>query len=181
MKAGAGTGTRRDEHGLDQSIMAVSKAGRLRRAALALALGTAGLGLGGCSSILESRGYIIDPALADSVQPGIDNETSVEGALGRPTFTSEYGEPTWYYVSSVTGRRPFRDPRIREHTVLAVRFDDAGRVIGVERTGIERVVFLNPNGNKTPTVGRERGFLQDLFGNIGQVGGMGGGMGPGGM
>lgn len=155
----------------------------LRRAALALSLGLAGLGLSGCSSILESRGYIIDQALMDSVQPGIDNQASVEGALGRPTFTSEYGEPTWYYVSSVTGRRPFRDPRIREHSVLAVRFDDAGRVVKVDRSGIEQVVFLQPNGNKTPTLGRERGFLQDLFGNIGQVGGMGGaaGPGPGGM
>lgn len=155
----------------------------LRRAALALSLGLAGLGLSGCSSILESRGYIIDQALMDSVQPGIDNQASVEGALGRPTFTSEYGEPTWYYVSSVTGRRPFRDPRIREHSVLAVRFDEAGRVIDVDRTGIEQVAFLRPNGNKTPTLGRERSFLQDLFGNIGQVGGMGGaaGPGPGGM
>ena len=155
----------------------------LRRAALALSLGLAGLGLSGCSSILESRGYIIDQALMDSVQPGIDNQASVEGSLGRPTFTSEYGEPTWYYVSSVTGRRPFRDPRIREHSVLAVRFDEAGRVIDVDRTGIEQVAFLRPNGNKTPTLGRERSFLQDLFGNIGQVGGMGGaaGPGPGGM
>lgn len=146
----------------------------------AIALLGAGLALAGCSSILEPRGYIIDQALMDTVQPGIDNQTSVEGALGRPTFTSEYGEPTWYYVSSVTGRRPFRDPRIREHSVLAVRFDDTGLVLAVDRTGIERVAYFNPNGNKTPTVGRERGFLQDLFGNIGQVGGMGGMGGPGG-
>jgi len=135
--------------------------------------------LGGCSSIMEPRGYIIDQTLMDTVQPGIDNQTSVEGALGRPTFTSEYGEPTWYYVSSVTGRRPFRDPRIKQHSVLAVRFDETGRVRTVDRSGIERVVYLNPNSAKTPTLGRERGFLQDLFGNIGQVGGMGGR--PGGM
>lgn len=154
---------------------------RLRPVRAALALSAAGLALTGCSSILESRGYIIDQTLMDTVQPGIDNQTSVEGALGRPTFTSEYGKQTWYYVSSVTGRRPFRDPRIREHSVLAVQFDEAGKVVAVDRSGIDKVVYLNPNGNKTPTVGRERGFLQDLFGNIGQVGGMGGGMGPGGM
>jgi outer membrane protein assembly factor BamE (lipoprotein component of BamABCDE complex) len=113
----------------------------------------------------------------ETVQPGIDNYTSVEATLGRPTFTSEYGEPVWYYVSSITGRRPFRDPRISEHTVLAVRFDGSGRVAAVETTGTEKIVFLSPNRNKTPTLGRERSFLEDLFGNIGQVGG--GGM-PGG-
>lgn len=164
---------------MGQIKMSDGKTRQLRRAVYVLALGVAGIGLSGCSSILESRGYIIDQTLMDSVQPGIDNQASVEGALGRPTFTGEYGEPTWYYVSSVTGRRPFRDPRIREHSVLAIRFDDAGRVIDVDRTGIERVAYLRPNGKKTPTLGRERTFLQDLFGNIGQVGGMGGAMGPG--
>jgi hypothetical protein len=42
------------------------------------------------------------------------------------------------------------------------------------------VVYLDPNGDKTPTLGRERGFLEDLFGNIGQVGGAGLGGAPGG-
>ena len=137
--------------------------------------------LGGCSSIRESRGYVTDNVLLRSVQPGIDNQRSVEGTLGRPSFTSQYGEPTWYYVSSVTGRKPFVRPRIRTHGVLAVRFDDAGNVSSVDRTGVDKVVYLRPNGNKTPTLGRERGFLEDLFGNIGQVGAGGpGGAGPGG-
>ena len=66
--------------------------------------------------------------------------------------------------------------------MLALTFDEAGRVAEVKRSGVETVVFLDPNGNKTPTLGRERGFLEDLFGNIGQVGGGGlpGGGGPGG-
>jgi outer membrane protein assembly factor BamE (lipoprotein component of BamABCDE complex) len=146
---------------------------RLRAAARAgLVLGVAAL-LPACSAIRESRGYITDPLLADVVQPGLDDQRSVEGSLGRPTFTSQFGQPTWYYVSSVTGQRPFTRPKIREHTVLAVRFDDAGKVVAVERSGIDKVVYLDPDGDKTPTLGRERGFLEDLFGNIGQVGGAG--------
>lgn len=147
---------------------------RIAKAAL---LGCAVLALGACSSIRETRGYVIDQALMQTVQPGIDNQRSVEGTLGRPTFTSQYGEPTWYYVSSVTGRRPFVRPRIRSHSVLAVKFDEAGNVASVERDGIENVVYLQPDGDRTPTLGRERGFLEDLFGNIGQVGS--GGPAPG--
>lgn len=152
-----------------------------RLAAAALLAGTVVL-LPACSAIRESRGYIDDPLLTRTVQPGIDNQQSVEGTLGRPTFVSQFGQPTWYYVSSVTGQRPFTRPRIRDHAVLAVRFDDAGKVVGVDRSGVDKVVFLDPNGDKTPTLGRERGFLEDLFGNIGQVGGGGlpGGGGPGG-
>ena len=148
----------------------------------ALTLGlmvAAGLGLAGCSSIRESRGYVVDAVLVNSVQPGIDNQRSVEGTLGRRSFTSQYGEPTWYYVSSITGRRPFVRPRIKEHAVMAVKFDAQGNVATVERSGIERVAFLRPDGDETPTLGRERGFLEDLFGNIGQVGAPGAGA-PGG-
>ena len=145
------------------------------------ALSCAVLALGACSSIRESRGYVQDGALVQSVQPGIDNRQSVEGTLGRPTFRSQYGEDTWYYISSVTGRRPFVRPRIRQHSILAVKFDDAGNVESVDRRGVDSVVYLQPDGDKTPTLGRERTFLEDLFGNIGQVGsGPAGAPGPGG-
>ena len=151
---------------------------RFKTAALIAGLAAA---LPACSSIRESRGYIIDPLLTEAIQPRIDNQQSVEATLGRPTFTSQYGTPTWYYVSSITGQRPFNRPRIKEHSVLAVQFDEAGRVAKVDRSGVDQVVFLDPNGDKTPTLGRERGFLEDLFGNIGQVGGgLPGGAGPGG-
>ena len=145
------------------------------------ALLAAGVSLGACSSIRESRGYIVDPVLLASVQPGIDNQRSVEMTLGRPTFTSQFGEPTWYYVSSTTGRKPFVRPTIQAHQVLAVQFDANGNVSSAERSGIDKVVYLTPDGAETPTLGRERGFLEDLFGNIGTVGGpgMGGQADPG--
>lgn len=146
---------------------------------MAAALLGATAALSGCTSIRETRGYVTDQVLLDAIQPGIDNQRSVEGTLGRPSFTSQYGEPTWYYVSSITGRRPFVRPRIRNHGVLAVKFDAAGNVASVERSGVDQVVFLQPDGDKTPTLGRERGFLEDLFGNIGTVGAPGAG-GPGG-
>lgn len=149
-------------------------------AAVALAT-TCAVALSGCSSIRESRGYVNDPTLTAAIQPGLDNRQSVEATLGRPSFSSQFGEPTWYYVTSVTGRRPFVRPRIQEHSVLAVRFDAAGNVIETQRGGLDQVVYLRPDGDETPTLGRERGFLEDLFGNIGTVGAPGapGGGGPG--
>lgn len=151
-----------------------SRKGRLIKVTL---LGCALIALGACSSIRESRGFVNDPVLTNSIQPGIDNRRSVEGTLGRPTFESQYGENTWYYIASITGRRPFVRPRISEHSVMAIQFDDAGNVKSVERSGVEEVVYLTPDGEKTPTLGRERGFLEDLFGNIGQVGAAGPGAG----
>lgn len=131
---------------------------------------------GGCTTIKDRRGYLADAALIDSVQPGIDNKTSVERALGRPTFASQFGDQAWYYVSMETKQRPFSRPATSEQTILRVRFDAAGNVASVDRRGMEQVAKLDPDGKKTPTLGRDRSFLEDLFGNIGAVGapGMGG-------
>ena len=149
---------------------------RLIVAAVALALVA-----GGCTQLKGRQGYIVDPVLTDAITPGVDNRESVEKTLGRPTFVSQYGEPTWYYVSSNTGRAPFSRPRVIAHQVLAVKFDGSGNVTAADRTGIDKVVFLSPESDKTPTLGRDRSFLEDLFGNIGTVGtGMGGGGGGGG-
>ena len=138
----------------------------------------------GCSSIRDHRGYLVDTGLVNSIQPGIDNQTSVERTLGRPTFISQFGEPAWYYVSMNTKQAAFTRPRTDEQFVMRVKFDQAGNVATVDRRGMEKVVQLDPDGDKTPTLGRERSFLEDLFGNIGTVGapgtGGGGGGGPGG-
>jgi len=136
---------------------------------------------GGCASIKDHRGYLIDPALTGSVQPGIDNRTSVERALGQPTFKSEFGKQIWYYVSIDTKQRPFKRPATGAQNVLMVSFDAKGNVASVERRGMEKVVSLNPDGHKTPTLGRTRSFFEDLFGNIGSVGAIPGQAGgPGG-
>ncbi|MGH6785545.1 MAG: outer membrane protein assembly factor BamE [Novosphingobium sp.] len=133
----------------------------------------------GCSSIRDHRGYLVDTTLLDSVQPGVDNQLSVERTLGRPTFVSQFGAPTWYYVSVNTKQAAFTRPRTDDQLILKVRFDERGNVAAIDRSGMEKVVRLNPNGDKTPTLGRERGFLEDLFGNIGAVGAPGAGA-PGG-
>ena len=134
----------------------------------------------GCNSIRDHRGYLNDPTLVSAIQPGVDNRLSVERTLGRPTFTSQFGEPTWYYVATNTVQAPFSRPRTSDQSVLKVNFDAAGNVGAVNLTGAEKVVRLDPDSDKTPTLGRERGFFEDLFGNIGAVGATGaGGAAPG--
>lgn len=154
------------------------RSGRIGRAAVLVALSAGALAMGGCTAIRDHRGYIFDPALTDAIQPGVDNRQSVEGTLGQPSFASQYGDPVYYYVSSTTERRVFGVPETEEHKVLKVAFDNSGNVTSVTRGGIEDVRDISPDGDATETMGRDRSFLEDLFGNIGSVGGMGGGAAP---
>lgn len=135
----------------------------------------AALALSACASIKDHRGYIVDNALLDSVQPGIDNQMSVERMLGRPSFISQFGQKDWYYISTNTRQAAFTRPKPSEQLMVRISFDPKGNVSAVQRSGMEKVANINPDGDKTPTLGRERSFLEDLFGNIGQVGAAGGG------
>lgn len=139
---------------------------------LAAVLGT-GLLLSGCAGYRESRGYIMDEQLASAVQVGTDNKTSVEKTLGRPTFTGQFNDNEWYYVSRKTSTFAFRNPRVTDQTVMRIRFDAAGNVTGIDRTGEEQIASIDPYGRTTPTLGRRKSFFEEFFGNIGQVGGIG--------
>ena len=139
-----------------------------RIAALA-AIGAAAL-LGGCNQIRDRQGFVLDDQLIAAVQPGVDNRDSVLCTLGRPNFTGQFDQRDWYYVSRLTKNYGFQSPRPVEQTVLHVRFDDAGNVVAVNRTGLERVASISPVDDKTPTLGSKRGFFEELFGNVGAVG-----------
>ncbi|MCG6119979.1 MAG: outer membrane protein assembly factor BamE, partial [Blastomonas sp.] len=95
------------------------------------------------------------------------------------TFTGQFADNEWYYFARDTRQLAFANPRPTAQQVMRVRFDPAGNVEAVDYTGLEQVASINPEGKKTPTLGRDRTFFQDLFGNIGAVGAPGaGGAGP---
>ncbi|MDZ3832080.1 MAG: outer membrane protein assembly factor BamE [Sphingopyxis sp.] len=147
-------------------------AARARVIALGLVVAVAA---GGCTQLKGRQGYVVDPVLTESVTPGVDNRESVEKTLGRPTFVGQFSENEYYYVSRETRQLAFAKPRPISQQVLRVRFDAAGNVTAVDRTGIEQVSKISPEGDKTPTLGRERSFFEDIFGNIGAVGAPGAG------
>ncbi|MBB3764848.1 outer membrane protein assembly factor BamE [Sphingomicrobium lutaoense] len=135
--------------------------------------------LAGCAGIRDQSGYIASEELVQAIEPGIDNKESVQATLGRPTFTGQFDDNQWYYVSRQTSQFAFRRPRVTDARVLAISFDAQGNVVSVNETGEELAINITPNGDETPTLGRERSFFEELFGGIGQVGGLGPG-GPGG-
>jgi outer membrane protein assembly factor BamE (lipoprotein component of BamABCDE complex) len=135
-------------------------------------LATALLGatlLSGCIGTIDHRGHVLDTEMVSAVQVGTDNKESVERLLGRPTFASEFDANDWYYVSRDTKTVAFTNPRVIDQTVLHIEFDQAGNVAAVRQSGKELIARVNPANDKTPTVGRRRTILEDIFGNIGTV------------
>jgi outer membrane protein assembly factor BamE (lipoprotein component of BamABCDE complex) len=136
------------------------------------------LAAAGCSTIPNNQGYIVDTDLIESVQPGVDTKGSIAKSLGRPTEVSMWDDNVWYYISRNTGQRAFFRPVPTGQNILIVTFGEDDVVKSVERRGLENVVSVDPSNKRTPTLGKEQSLIEDIFGNIGQVGGVG--AGPGG-
>ena len=136
--------------------------------------------LAACASNRAHKGAVLDPQLVSSIQPGVDNKASVQKLLGGPTFTGQFAPNDWYYLSRDTNQLAFRNPRPVRQTVMLVRFDPAGNVASIQRSGRQFVLNVNPSKRETPTLGRKKSLFDELFGNIGSVNGAGpGSAGPG--
>ncbi|MCM8731207.1 outer membrane protein assembly factor BamE [Hephaestia sp. GCM10023244] len=144
------------------------------------ALGLAGVMASGCTPLRSHQGYVVDVDLVNSVQPGVDNRESVLATLGTPSFTSQFNQGDWYYVARDSRNLAYNNPRPVNQNTLQISFDNAGTVSSIRRIGLEQVASIHPMGKKTPTLGRERGFFDELFGNIGAVGAPGAGQVGGG-
>lgn len=126
--------------------------------------------LSGCAlSIRDHRGYVMEEQLTQAIQVGTDNKASVERTLGRPTFAGTFDDNDWYYLGRDTRTFAFRSPRVTDQNVLHVRFDQAGNVAAVETTDEKLIAAIDPSDDLTPTLGREKSFFEELFGNIGTI------------
>lgn len=151
----------------------------LRRPFLVVGAAAVLLLASGCTRIRAHQGFMIDDLIVSSVLPGVDNKDSVEGALGRPTFVSQFGPERWYYVSRDTRSLAFASPRPSAQTLVTVQFDAQGNVATIDRNAtLDEVANISPSGATTPTLGRKRSLFDEIFGNIGAVGAGGGGGGP---
>ena len=153
---------------VDGSLVVMAESKRIAAPPMLTALAVAGLALSGCQRIRDHKGYVVDSQLINSVQPGIDNKDSVSKTLGRASFQSEFdGGGTWYYFARETRQFGFGLPRPIGQTLLTVHFAPSGDVTAVQKTGLETIRPVSLYGRTTPTLGRNRGFFSELFGNIG--------------
>lgn len=140
-----------------------------------------GLLASGCSRLKDQQGYLADPVLVENIAPQIDNRQSVEATLGQPSIAGTFDDKVYYYVTSNTEQFAFFTPDPTSHKVMAVHFDEKDNVDRIEYFGLDDIASVNLEDDKTPTRGREMGFFEQLFGNIGRFSGAPGGAGgPGG-
>ncbi|SFI41272.1 outer membrane protein assembly factor BamE [Albimonas pacifica] len=141
------------------------------RRARALLAGAAALAvLAACEPIVRVHGYAPQDAQIEQIQVGVDGPGAVAQKIGRPSTGGVVRDNTWYYVSARTEAMAYNSPEIVERRVVAVHFSDDALVEGVDVYGLEDGRVINLATRTTPTFGRELTVLEQLFGNISNVG-----------
>ena len=133
----------------------------------------AGLALAGCSTgfmtpELRSHGNLPRAELVARVEPGRQSTADVLDLLGTPSSRSTFGPETWYYISRIDQPMLFLTPETLDQQVLAILFDEAGRVSKVERYSKVDAREVSLVERETETRGSELTLVQQVLGNLGR-------------
>ena len=135
----------------------------------ALALAAAGAA-SACSPIVVNRGYAPTDSQIAELLPGVDDANTVSAKIGRPSIGGVIRNDSWYYVASRVETFAYNAPEVTERKIVAVQFDEQGVVEAVNIYGVEDGRIINYVTRTTPTFGRELTVLQQIFGNLTNIG-----------
>ncbi len=144
------------------------RAGRVAAIApVAAIVMVAGLAIGACAPEVNMRGHVPNPESLAQIKPGQQTRDQVLDMLGSPTAIGTFEDSNWYYITRTTEQLAFYDPDLIESHVVWVEFDQAGFVKQVAHLSNEEAREIDPVERTTATKGRELGFFEQIFGNIG--------------
>lgn len=117
-----------------------------------------------------TQGYVVDPQAIELVPVGSSRE-QVLLALGTPSTTATFDNEVFYYISQ-TRRRPvaFMNPRVVDQRILAVYFNEEGRVDNIANYGLKDGKVFDFISRTTPTGGKDQNFLGQILSGVGNIG-----------
>lgn len=142
-----------------------------RKAALAAATALVLATTGGCTPMTNYSGFQAVEVNPADIKSGEDTKSTVLGKLGSPSATSTFDPNIWFYMSQVTDRVAFYQPRVAVRNVFAITFDKTSeQVVAVNAYTLRDGKVFAYNTRETPTRGRELSILEQLLGNLGRGG-----------
>ena len=140
------------------------------RPAAAAALVAVSLLGAGCSTtdIVGSKnvlyqGYVVDDEMLQLVKEGSSRE-QVLLTLGEPSTTATFDNEVFFYISQKKERRfTFQKARLVSQEILAIYFNDKGRVDRIGRYTLKDGNVVDMATETTPTGGKDITFIQQIL------------------
>jgi outer membrane protein assembly factor BamE (lipoprotein component of BamABCDE complex) len=137
---------------------------------LAAALAIAGLGAGACTPTIAYNGFQAREDKPADVKVGVDTKSTVLARLGSPSTVATFEPNIWFYVSQMTNKVAYKNPKVQTREVVAITFGEDEKVASVKTIGLKDGFQIAYSKTETPTRGRELSVLEQLLGNIGRGG-----------
>lgn len=123
--------------------------------------------LAACAATYANHGYV--PADSELAQVKIGaSKADVQKTIGPPTVEGLMKDDGWYYVQSRWRFFGAFKPKEVDRQVVAISFDKAGRVVNIERFGLDRGHVVEISRRVTTSTVKSIGLLQQLFNDIGR-------------
>lgn len=130
-------------------------------------IGATVLTLSACSATYRNHGYVPSEEELASVKVGVDTRDSVIEAVGAPSSAGVLDNSGYYYVATRMRHYGARAPQIVSRELVAISFDQRGRVKNIERFGLEDGEVFALNRRVTSSSIQDSTFLRQLMGNLG--------------
>jgi outer membrane protein assembly factor BamE (lipoprotein component of BamABCDE complex) len=134
----------------------------------ALVIITAVFIVSSCSKDTENWGYVSKFSNINEVVPSQSTREDVQAKLGSPTSKSVYGKEKWFYIGSEVTKESFFDPKVLNHEVYTIVFNNDGVVESITKRGKDDMNEVALSNEITVTEGNEITVAQQFLGNLGK-------------
>jgi outer membrane protein assembly factor BamE (lipoprotein component of BamABCDE complex) len=141
----------------------------IRKTTLA-AMGALALATAGCAPITSYNGFQAQDVKPDQVKVGEDSRSTVLSKLGSPSVQGAFDADTWYYVSQISDKYAYYTPKVRDRTVVEIKFDKEEKVTLVKSYKLTDGYVIAYDKRETPTRGRELSVIEQILGGLGRGG-----------
>lgn len=146
---------------------------RLGSVAKRLVSGMAAVVLAGalvaCSSIYRNHGYVPNDDDLAQLEIGKDTQETAGAKVGRPSTSGLLDGNDWYFVQSRYEQRGALAEKEVDRQVVALYFNDSGKLENVEKWGLERGQIVPLSRRVTQSSVRSLGVLRQIFASFGRV------------
>lgn len=119
--------------------------------------------LSACTGRTSNHGILnIDNNIQNILQNNME-KAEVEIILGPPSTVSTFDENKWYYMSNRIHRIGVSKPKVLEHQIYEIIFNEENRVIDVKQYDLSNFKEIDYNDKETATKGNEKNLIELLI------------------
>jgi outer membrane protein assembly factor BamE (lipoprotein component of BamABCDE complex) len=121
-----------------------------------------------CQATYTNHGYLPPPEDIETLQIGATRDEVVD-LIGSPGSSGVMRDEAWFYTDYRIRNFAYQPPEIIERNILAVSFNEAGRVQNIERYGLDDGRVVQFSRRVTTSSVEDIGILRSILSNFGQI------------